>query len=198
MYQGDTKRAYFLGFTLWGRKENKGKWWKAVENWLGQVQIKVDDKGRFSLPASAVDGFPTDELVLSVGVFEKKPFLELLTLEEWDEKISTLENFSERDPKLKAYKRFLLSGSSKINIDKQNRVTIPGFQRDLIKIVKEAVIVNLENKIELWSADLWAEVSNNFINDFENLEDWANGFEELGENKQTTELGRDHELKSVA
>ncbi len=165
-----------------------------MENWLGQIQIKVDEKGRFSLPSSALELFSAQELVLSVGVFEKKPYLEMLRLDEWQAKIDTLKEFSDRNPKLKAYKRFLLSGSAKLNIDKQNRITIPGFQRDLIKLLKEAVIVNLENKIELWSADVWSEVSNNFINDFENLEDWANGFEE----PQSGEQGKDNELKSVA
>lgn len=182
----------FLDLSLWSRRETKGIWWKTVENWLGQIQIKVDEKGRLSLPVSALELFPSNELVLSVGVFEKKPFLEMLTLDEWQLRMDGLKDFSDRNPKLKAYKRFLLSGSSKINIDKQNRVTIPGFQRGLIKLLKEAVIVNLENKIEIWSADVWSEVSNNFINDFENLEDWANGFDEPLTREE------DNELKSVA
>lgn len=169
-----------------------------MENWLGQTQIKVDEKGRFSLPASALELFSTRELVLSVGVFEKKPFLEMLRLDEWKIKIDTLKEFSDRNPKLKAYKRFLLSGSSKINIDKQNRITIPNFQRSLIKLLKEAVIVNLENKIELWSADVWFEVSNNFINDFEILEDWANGFDETLKVESQNKKEDADELKSVA
>jgi MraZ protein len=175
----------------WGRKEIKGKWWKKVENWLGQSQIKVDDKGRISLPASSQESFAQGDVVLSVAVFDKKPYLELMSTHEWERKIESLKSFSDRNPKLKAYKRFLLSGSSKVNIDKQNRIIIPSFQRELIKLSKSAVLVNLNEKIELWSAELWAEASNHFINEFENLEDWANGFDE--EN-----TGGENELKSVA
>ncbi len=163
-----------------------------MENWLGQVQIKIDDKGRFSLPSSAL-GLFSNELILSVGVFSKKSFLELLTIKEWEEKINTLQVFPQKDPRFKAYKRFLLSGSSKISIDKQNRIIIPGFQRELVKLTKKAVVINLENKIELWSADSWAEVLNNFINDFESLEGWVNGFD-----KTKLKQEKEYELKSVA
>lgn len=164
-----------------------------MENWLGQVQIKVDEKGRCSLPSSAslFDG----ELVLSVSVFEKKPFLEMLTSTEWENKVARLEKFSDRDPKLKAYKRFLISGSSKVSIDKQNRITIPLFQRNMMKLSKEAVVVNLENKIELWSAELWDLVSTNFINDFENLEEWIDGFDESTIEKDEEAV---HDIKSAA
>ncbi len=164
-----------------------------MENWLGQAEIRVDEKGRFSLPSSALGLFPNNELILSVGVFVKKSFLELLTIKEWKEKMSTLQGPFQKDPRLKAYKRFLSSGSSKVSIDKQNRVIIPGFQRKLIKLGKKAVVINLENKIELWSADLWAGVLNDFINDFEDLEGWVNGFD-----KTKLKEEKEHELKPAA
>jgi MraZ protein len=176
------------------RKEKQGKRWEKVENWLGQTQIKIDDKGRMALPVSAAVVFTDEEIVLSVGVFDKKPYLELLTLDSWNQKLKTLSDLPEKHPKTKAYKRFLLSGSAKVSFDKQKRITLPVFQRDLIKLVKESVLVNMDGKYELWSEDHWSEVSHNYIQSFENLEDWAMGFDE-DSNIEEEAAG---ELKSVA
>ena len=163
-----------------------------MENWLGQIQIKVDDKGRLALPVAASCLFPEKDLVMSVGVFDKKPYLELLPITNWMSKLEVLKKLPAKSPKTKAYKRFLLSSSSKVSLDKQNRITIPPFQRDMIKLLKESVLINLENKIELWSAALWAEVSDSYIQDFESLEEWAM------EDGLIDEQGVEHELKSVA
>ena len=131
-----------------------------------------------ALPVSATAVFTDQEIVLSVGVYEKKPYLELLTLESWSQKIKALEDLPQKHPKTKAYKRFLLSGSAKVSFDKQKRITLPVFQRDMIKLVKESVLVNMDGKYELWSEDHWLEVSNTYVQSFEDLEDWALGQEE--------------------
>lgn len=162
-----------------------------METWLGQIQIKVDEKGRLALPAAAVKLFEEREMVLSVGVFDKKPYLDVLPIASWKEKLDTLNKLPSKSPKTKAYRRFLLSCSSKVGLDKQNRITVPAFQRDMIKLLKNSVLINLENKIELWSASVWEEVSDSYLQGFESLEDWVF---ESGEVQEEAE----HELKSVA
>ena len=54
--------------------------------------------------------------------------------------------------------------------------------------------MNIENKCELWSAESWNQVSETYMQSFEDLENWAFEFEK--ENKQESKEG--HELKSVA
>lgn len=162
-----------------------------MENWLGQIQIKIDDKGRFLLPSQSAQIFPEKELILSLGVYDKKPFLELITLKEWDDKLIQLQSLPQNNPKAKAYKRFLLSGSAKVSLDKQNRLTIPAFQRERISVNKEAVMVNLENRLELWSLELWDSVSDKFIENIEDIEEWVNNLE----TEQKEGLG---DIKSVA
>jgi len=147
-------------------------------NWLGQIQIKVDDKGRFSLPSTSIDMFSDKQLVLAASVYQKKPFLEIISSTTWDKRLEVLDRLPEKDARAKAYKRFVIGGSSKLSLDKQNRVTIPAFQRDYLKLSKEAVIVNVDNKIELWSKDLWNEIQENFMESFEDLTDWVNEFDE--------------------
>lgn len=145
-----------------------------VENWMGQIQIKVDDKGRLTLPSHALTVFKDKELVLSVNVYQKKTYIELMNPEEWDSKMKAIEKLSAKNPKVRAYKRFLVSGSAKISLDKQNRIIVPGYQREMIDLSNEAVLVNLEEKIELWSMKKWQETSQNFVEDFEDLENWIN------------------------
>lgn len=167
-------------------------------NWLGQIQIKVDEKGRFSLPSSSIDMFADGQVVLAASVYQKKPFVELISVHDWDKRLEVLNRLPEKDARAKAFKRFVIGGSSKLTLDKQNRVTIPGFQRNYLKLKKEAVIVNIDNRIELWSHNLWSEIQENFMESFEDLSDWVNDFDPSDEQREQEKEEVSDELKSVA
>lgn len=169
-------------------------------NWLGQIQIKVDEKGRFSLPASSLSMFEDKQLVLAASVYKKKPFLEIISSKTWVKRLEVLNRLPEKDSKAKAFKRFVIGGSSKLSLDKQNRVTIPGFQRSYLKLEKEAIIVNIDNKIELWSKELWNEIQESFMESFEDLSEWVDEFDfNEGEQKQEQEQeGKSYDVKSAA
>lgn len=169
-----------------------------VENWMGQIQIKVDDKGRLTLPGHALTVFKEKEIVLSVNVYQKKTYIELMSPEEWEKKMKAIENLSSKNPKVRAYKRFLVSGSAKISLDKQNRIIVPGYQREMIGLLNEAVLVNLEEKIELWSMKRWQETSENFVEDFEDLENWINEEEVDSVKDDVKDQEDENDFKSAA
>lgn len=141
---------------------------------LGQIQIKIDEKGRFSLPGSSLEGLSSQDLVLVTSVFQKTPYLEVLEPSVWEKRLAQISQLPAKDPKTRAYKRFFLSGSFKLSLDKQNRVTLPPFQRNFLGLDRKGVIVNLESGFELWAAEAWEKVQDNFISSFEDLENWVN------------------------
>jgi len=173
--------------------EKRGERWKEVEFSVGQTQIKVDEKGRISLPTQAHDLLSDQSLVLSLAVYQKRVFLELLSSKEWELRVSNLEKLPQNHPKTKAIKRFVLSGSVKVSVDKQNRVTIPMHQREALGLLREAIVINLDNKFELWSLERWKETFESLVDGAEDLESWAYGIDDQGEQQEEQD-----ELKSAA
>ena len=44
--------------------------------------------------------------------------------------------------------------------DKQGRIVIPSNLREYAKITKDAVIIGVSNRIEVWSKDQWIDYNN--------------------------------------
>ena len=95
-----------------------------------------------------------------------------------------MENFEE---KLKAlplsnrnsreFTRFFLSGATECEIDKQGRFLIPNNLRESAELKKEAVIIGVGTRIEIWDKEKW-----NSYNSAENIsvEDIAENMTMLG------------------
>lgn len=166
-----------------------------MESLTGQTQIKVDEKGRLKLPVQAHDLLSDQSLVLSLSVYEKRVYLEFLSITDWEQKINAINALPKNHPRTKALKRFTLSGSVKVNVDKQNRITVPQYQRSALGLHNEAIVINLENKFELWSLEKWQETFGSLVNEMEDLESWAIDLEESDSSVQ--EVSSD-ELKSAA
>lgn len=168
-----------------------------MESLTGQTQIKVDEKGRMNLPAQAHGLLIDQSLVLSLSVYEKRVYLELLSTKEWQEKMDSINELPQNHPRTKALKRFFLSGSIKVNVDKQNRITLPQYQRSALGLQREAILINLENKFELWSIEKWQETFGSLVEGMEDLESWA--FHSEHDKQALSEVGGDDDaIKSAA
>ena len=176
--------------------EKRGKGWRSVDFSMGQTQIKVDDKGRMSLPTHAHGLLVDQSLILSLSVYEKRVFLELLSPPDWEQKLQSLDNLPKNHPKTKAIKRFMFSGAVKIAVDTQNRIIVPSHQREALGLQREAILINLDNKYELWSSKRWKETFGSLVESMEDLELWSHG-KDLGHEKGRQEEASD-ELRSVA
>lgn len=60
--------------------------------------------------------------------------------------------------------RFFFSGATECELDKQGRVLIPSNLREHCKIDKDAVVIGVSNRVEIWSKEEW-----DLYNDDENL-----------------------------
>lgn len=140
---------------------------------IGEHQHTLDEKGRIIIPSK----FRADlgvEFVMTKGLDN---CLFVYPKGEWqvlEEKLKTLP-LTNKDAR--AFVRFFFSGASEATLDKQGRVLIPGNLRDHSKLDKEAVIIGVSTRIEIWSKDQWE----NYI-DEDNLsyETIAESMAELG------------------
>ena len=51
--------------------------------------------------------------------------------------------------------RIFLAGATECEIDKQGRFLIPGNLREAAKLEKEAVIIGVGTRLEIWNKEVW-------------------------------------------
>lgn len=140
---------------------------------IGEYQHTLDDKGRIIIPSRFRDDLG-DGFVMTKGLDN---CLFVYPKSEWnvlEEKLKTLP-LTNRDAR--AFIRFFFSGATECILDKQGRVLIPANLREHSKLDKDAVIIGVATRMEIWSKDEWDS-----YNDDDNLsyESIAEKMAELG------------------
>ena len=123
----------------------------------GEYDCKLDPKGRLVLPAKVKAALPdafANQLVLVRG-FE--PCLTLYPRAAWEvilAKVTALDEFNED---YRQFQRNFLRGMTEIELDSIGRFGLPGTMRRYAGIEKEAVVVGLGNRLELWDPSRYDE-----------------------------------------
>lgn len=127
---------------------------------IGEHQHSLDEKGRLIIPSKFREDLGY-EFVITKGldnclfVYPKKEWKVL------EEKLKTLP-LTNKDAR--AFIRFFFSGASECTLDKQGRVLIPSNLREHSQLEKEAIVIGVSNRIEIWSKEKWES-----YNDDDNL-----------------------------
>ena len=120
---------------------------------IGEFEHSIDKKGRLVLPAKIKDDLGK-EFIVTKGL---DGCLFGYSLEEWnkfEEKLKTLPltNKITRD-----FVRFFLSGAVEEETDKQGRFLLPANLREYASLTKDAVIIGVGTRIEIWDKKKWNE-----------------------------------------
>ena len=117
--------------------------------------VSVDAKGRVSIPArfreylSAKYG---DQVVL----LGKDGCIFAYPVEEWKRRFSEkLSELSTSTKEVRRTLRRLYGRAESCEFDRQGRILLPAKLRTSSSIEKEAVIVGIENKLEIWDKGRW-------------------------------------------
>jgi MraZ protein len=120
---------------------------------LGNSELKIDDKGRVFLPAKYREAL-AGGVVITRGqehclyVWPKDEFFR--NAEKW--RTAPMSNKQARD-----YLRVFLSGASDEIPDRQGRVTIPTALRTYAGLERDAVVHGALGHLELWARDRYQE-----------------------------------------
>ncbi len=122
--------------------------------------VSVDAKGRVSIPArfreylSATYG---DQIIL----LDMDGCIFAYPQEEWRRRFSEKFNGlqTHRD-EVRRYIRSMYARATQCEMDRQGRILLPARLREGVGIEKEAVIVGLENKFEIWGREKWESQAN--------------------------------------
>ena len=130
----------------------------------GTYRHRIDPKGRLPVPAvfrRALDRDPTVVVTLLDQCLAVYPPTEWARLET---QLQALPAFSKQ---VKALTRLLLSRAADCEIDVQGRILLPPALRGAAELGRDAVVVGVLNRFEIWSPESWDA----FVRDSERLLD---------------------------
>ena len=138
---------------------------------MGEYNHTVDAKGRLIVPSKFREQLG-DEFVVTKGL---DGCLFVYENTEWkilEEKLKALPLTNTNARKIT---RFFLAGACQCEVDKQGRILLPAVLREFAKIGKDAVMVGVGNRIEIWSKESWMSA-----NVYDDMDDIAESMEGLG------------------
>ena len=121
---------------------------------MGEFTCKIDDKGRFMLPAKFREILQNDEFVITRGLDNS---IDLFPSSEWTNIENELRKLKRTDSKHRAYQRFVLSAATKLTVDNQGSVNLPNSLVEHAKINKTLIVTGMVDKIEIWAEEVWKE-----------------------------------------
>jgi MraZ protein len=137
---------------------------------LGEFSHSIDDKGRLTLPAKYRTELG-DGVVVTRGV-DKCLFI--FTLSEFQALADRISSLPMTQAEAREFSRHFFSGASDVELDKQGRILIPQNLREYAELNGDAVVVGVNQRIEVWNAKAWPEVRAGFESGATgNAEHWA-------------------------
>lgn len=120
---------------------------------MGEYEHTIDNKGRIILPAKLRDELGAS-FILTKGLDN---CLFVYSQEEWAILENKLKQLPLAKPEARAFVRFFFAGAAELECDKQGRVLLPVNLREYAKLDKDAVVIGVSNRVEIWSKHLWTE-----------------------------------------
>jgi MraZ protein len=145
-----------------------------------EYECKLDAKGRLVLPARIKVKLPEasgNTIVITRG-FES--CIVLYPLSEWQKVFSKIASLNEFTAEYRNLQRNILRGATEEELDSNGRFLIPKTLLKHAQIDKEAIVVGMGNRIEVWNPGLYNSYLINDQKEFSNLAE-----KYLGENTET-------------
>ena len=118
---------------------------------MGEYSHSLDVKGRLIMPAKLRQDIG-DKFILTKGL---DGCLFAFSQEEWLNFEEKLKSLPLSDKNARNFVRFFLSGATECEIDKQGRFLIPNNLRTAANLDKDAVIIGVGTRLEIWNKETW-------------------------------------------
>ena len=129
-----------------------GKKWGKVGDYMfmGEYRHTIDDKGRLTIPSKIREELG-EEFVMTRGLDN---CLFVYPQDAWNNiivKYKDLPNTKDA----RNFMRFFLSGATLCSFDKQGRINIPTPLTAYAGLIKECVIIGVDERLEIWNKENW-------------------------------------------
>ena len=118
---------------------------------IGEYAHNLDAKGRIIIPAKFREALNTS-FILTRGL---DGCLTIYSNEQWEKIFEKLNKLPSTKKATRQYIHMLTSRATECTLDNQGRIQIPSFLSKPVNIIKECVIVGVNDHIEIWNKEAW-------------------------------------------
>ena len=118
---------------------------------VGTYQHTVDDKGRLFIPAR-FRGQENQRFFITRGLDK---CLWVFLESEWEKMQMKLSGLNTMRADARAFNRLFFSGAAEAISDKQGRINLPQNLIDYAGLAKEAVVIGVDERFEIWDVETW-------------------------------------------
>ena len=118
---------------------------------IGEYEHSLDVKGRLIMPAKLREDMG-EKFIITKGL---DGCLFGFSQTEWSNFEEKLKGLPLSDKNARNFVRFFLSGATECEIDKQGRFLIPTNLRISANLEKDAIIIGVGTRIEIWNKETW-------------------------------------------
>ncbi len=122
---------------------------------LGEYQHSLDDKGRVVMPSKFRDALKPG-CVITKG---QERCLFVFPQDRWDAEVERVMALPRTNRRNRNFARSFFAGASDQTLDKQGRIGVPPSLRDYAGLDKDVTVVGVADRIELWDATQWQQLS---------------------------------------
>lgn len=120
---------------------------------IGEYEITLDAKGRFLLPAGFRKQLSEGDdvrFVINRGI---EKCLSIYPMSSWEPLAQKIDALNDFNPKVREFKRLFLNGATFVEPDSAGRILIPGRLKEYADLEKDAVMMGMGEKMEIWNKD---------------------------------------------
>jgi MraZ protein len=118
---------------------------------LGQHRYQLDSKGRIALPAKFREAF-VDGVYLTLG---QDGCLYAFPQDEWRRRSDEARSRPLSGQEARAFARIFFGSAERVDLDSQGRLVIPQRLRSQAGLGREAVVVGVSERLDIWASDAW-------------------------------------------
>lgn len=132
---------------------------------IGSYNHTIDNKGRLFIPAKWRDD-------LGVSFIVTRGFGKCLfgmALAEWEKLTAKLAELPMTDANAQMFARYMSSWATDCELDRQGRILVPAKLRNFAGLEKDAVLVGLNSRIEIWNAGEWNKMDEMLDSEYDSM-----------------------------
>lgn len=133
---------------------------------MGEYHHSLDDKKRLIIPSKLREDLG-NYVIVTRGL---EDCLFIYSQSAWNDIVNKLKTLPFTKKDARSFTRLFLSGATVCEFDKQGRITLKEPHTNYASLIKDCVIVGVNDRIEIWSKANW---DNYFSNNKESMADVA-------------------------
>ena len=118
---------------------------------MGEYHHNLDEKQRIIIPSKFREDLG-DKVVVTRGL---ENCLFVYSLAEWESIVSKLKTLPFTKKDARSFTRIFLSGATVCEFDKQGRIKLTMPLVSYANILKECVVLGVNDRLEIWSSNEW-------------------------------------------